>query len=297
MSARQHSQPGVQEKAPEGGLNTASWRIKVPKSTPQVDPLKRIDLSTALQYGTAGGYPPLLSLIRQFTTQLLHPTVPYQGGPGVILTCGSTDGFSKTVELISNTWNPDRDPVARRPGMLCERYVYNNALACVEPRGIQVVPVDIDSDGMMGKGPGGLEDVLENWDPRQGARPHFIYSVTMGHNPTGTVISVQRRREIYAICQRFDIIIVEDDPYWYLQFASAGEREAESRGELPKPAVPYTPPTPTGYEFLDSLIPSFMSIDVDGRVIRLDTFSKTVAPGCRLGWITAQPAFIERLER
>lgn len=119
----------------------------------------------------------------------------------------------------------------------------------------------------------------------------------MGHNPTGRVISLQRRHEIYAVCQRFDIIIVEDDPYWYLQFASAADREAESRGTVAKAPIPYSPQKRSGFDFLDSLVPSYLSIDVDGRVIRLDTFSKTVAPGCRLGWITAQPAFIERLER
>lgn len=53
----------------------------------------------------------------------------------------------------------------------------------------------------------------------------------------------------------------------------------------------------TGYRFLDELIPSFLSIDTDGRVIRLDTFSKTLAPGCRLGWITAQPKICEQLFR
>ena len=53
----------------------------------------------------------------------------------------------------------------------------------------------------------------------------------------------------------------------------------------------------SGYNFLDSLVPSYLSMDVDGRVIRLDTFSKTIAPGCRLGWITAQPAIVERLTR
>lgn len=296
-SAQSANERFLKQGRTENDVETASWRIKVPKSLPQPDPIKRIDLSTALQYGTAGGYPPLLSLIRQFTTELLHPSVPYRDGPGVILTCGSTDGFSKAVQLISNAWNPGHDPVSSRPGMICERYVYNNAIACVEPRGIQVVPVDIDSDGMLATGPGSLEDVLENWDPRQGKRPHFIYSVTMGHNPTGTVIPVKRRREIYAICKRFDIIIVEDDPYWYLQFASAAEREAESRGTVVRAADVYSPPNSTGYDFLDSLVPSYLSMDVDGRVIRLDTFSKTVAPGCRLGWITAQPAFIERLER
>jgi DNA-binding transcriptional MocR family regulator len=53
----------------------------------------------------------------------------------------------------------------------------------------------------------------------------------------------------------------------------------------------------SGFPFLDSLVPSYLSVDTDGRVLRLDTFSKTVAPGCRLGWITAQPAIIERILR
>jgi DNA-binding transcriptional MocR family regulator len=53
----------------------------------------------------------------------------------------------------------------------------------------------------------------------------------------------------------------------------------------------------SGFPFLDSLVPSYLSIDYEGRVIRMDTFSKTVAPGCRLGWITAQPAIVERILR
>lgn len=53
----------------------------------------------------------------------------------------------------------------------------------------------------------------------------------------------------------------------------------------------------SGFDFLDSLVPSFINIDTDGRVLRLDTFSKTVAPGCRLGWISAQPDLIERILR
>lgn len=120
----------------------------------------------------------------------------------------------------------------------------------------------------------------------------------MGHNPTGGVLPVRRRKELYAICQKYDVIIVEDDPYWYLQYPSADRAEARSR-QKPEPTaqVPPAPAKSSGYEFIDSLVPSFLSIDVDGRVVRLDTFSKTVAPGCRLGWITAQPAFIERYVR
>lgn len=140
--------------------------------------MKKIDLSTALQYGTAEGYPPLRSFIRQFTREHLHPNIPYLHGPEIILTCGSTDGFSKTIELIVEPWFPEVNDVADRPGMLCEVFVYASVLSQIGPRGVQVVPVEIDAEGMLADGPGGLEEVLENWDPRNGRRPHFIYSVT-----------------------------------------------------------------------------------------------------------------------
>jgi DNA-binding transcriptional MocR family regulator len=93
-------------------------------------------------------------------------------------------------------------------------------------------------------------------------------------------------------------MIIEDDPYWYLQFPSAAESEAVARNQPPPPAPPvHTFVKKSGYDFIDSLVPSYLNVDYDGRVIRLDTFSKTVAPGCRLGWITAQPAIVERLLR
>lgn len=93
-------------------------------------------------------------------------------------------------------------------------------------------------------------------------------------------------------------MIIEDDPYWYLQFPSAAATEADIRGQtLPPPDAPHNFNKSTGFAFLDSLVPSYLNFDTDGRVIRLDTFSKTVAPGCRLGWITAQPAIVERILR
>jgi DNA-binding transcriptional MocR family regulator len=114
-------------------------------------------------------------------------------------------------------------------------------------------------------------------------------------------MSVERRKEIYALCQRYDVIIIEDEPYWNLQFPSASSLAEQYRGESPSPNL-FTRNynahgRSSGFPFLDSLVPSYMSIDTDGRVVRLDTFSKTIAPGCRLGWITAQPAVIERILR
>ena len=128
---------------------------------------------------------------------------------------------------------------------------------------------------------------------------------SMGQNPTSGLLSLARHKQIYAICKHYDILIIEDDPYWYLQYPSANALSLQNRG---KPVSFNHPTTPTnyntlnngkssGFPFLDSLVPSYLAVDTDGRVIRLDTFSKTVAPGCRLGWITAQPLFVEKIQR
>jgi aromatic amino acid aminotransferase I / 2-aminoadipate transaminase len=62
-------------------------------------------------------------------------------------------------------------------------------------------------------------------------------------------LSIERRRRIYALCRRFDIMIIEDDPYYYLQYV---DEESE--------------------DTLDMLMPSFLSMDVDGRVVRVDRY-------------------------
>lgn len=120
-----------------------------------------------------------------------------------------------------------------------------------------------------------------------------IYIHSVGQNPTSGTLSVQRRKDLYALCKKYDVIIIEDDPYWYLQFPSAIARS----NKYPKVQNYNAAGRSSGFEFLDSLIPSYLSVDTDGRVVRLDTFSKTVAPGCRVGWITAQPKIVECILR
>jgi DNA-binding transcriptional MocR family regulator len=150
----------------------------VPHASGTDDPLRKIDLTTALQYGQAAGYPALFSFIRRFTRENLHPNVPYSNGPEIILTNGSTDGFAKTLEALSNVWSAERDWVQEREGILCEEFAYINAIQSARPRGLQIVPVRVDLEGMVPTGEGGLEDVLANWDFRTGKRPHLMYTVT-----------------------------------------------------------------------------------------------------------------------
>lgn len=71
---------------------------------------------------------------------------------------------------------------------------------------------------------------------------------------------LQRRKDIYKVCQKHDIIILEDEPYYFLQMEKYGE------------------PPSASTDLLSSLIPSFMSLDVDGRVLRLDSLSKVLPP-------------------
>jgi DNA-binding transcriptional MocR family regulator len=156
----------------------ASARVVVPHSAGIADPLRTIDLTSALQYGTAQGYPSLYYFIRKFALENLHPTIPYKGGAEIILTCGSTDGFSKTIQALSNEWSGSHDPIDEKPGLLVEEYCYMNAIQTAQPRGLTIAPVKIDDEGMMVSGKGGLEDVLENWDFSKGRRPHLMYTVT-----------------------------------------------------------------------------------------------------------------------
>jgi len=92
-------------------------------------------------------------------------------------------------------------------------------------------------------------------------RPRFIYTMPSLHNPTGVTMNADRRERLVTLAQRARVPIVEDDPY----------------GVLPLPAAPP----------LVALSPSY--------VIYLSTFSKTIAPSLRLGWITAPKTIYERL--
>jgi len=325
--------PSAASKHKDAYLNDPTpARVLVPHESKEPNLLHRIDLNTALQYGTAQGYPPLYGFIREFALTRMHPNIPYKDGAEVILTSGSTDGFAKTIECMTNPWIPG-NPTADREGLLCEEFAYMNAIQTARPRGMNIVPIAIDAEGMLAHGhPRSLYNVMSNWDVERdgGKRPHIMYTVTMGQNPTSGLLSVKRRKEIYEVCQKYDVLIVEDDPYFYIQFPHAANdfTQKHRNGELASInhfaesnlnyqtslAVPVRGSTvdsfgnacPTtrmkrgkssGSEFLDSLVPSYLSLDVDGRVIRLDTFSKTIAPGCRLGWITAQPSIVERILR
>ncbi|KAF7352816.1 Aminotran-1-2 domain-containing protein [Mycena venus] len=225
----------------------------------------------------SSGIPQLQKIVKEFSDKVYKPAY---SNYTTLLHAGNTDAWNKVVTTLCNPGE----------GVLVSKWTYPSAMASMQPYNIRPVPVDIDSQGMRSDA---LRTILTEWDAeaRGMSRPRVIYAVPIGENPTGTTTRVARKKEIYQICVEFDIILVEDDPYFVLQEGPYVPKSQRAR---------HSQNVGAGLDeekFIASLEPSYLRFDYQGRVIRLDTFSKTIAPGCRLGWYTCNPLFAERLER
>jgi kynurenine/2-aminoadipate aminotransferase len=83
-----------------------------------------------------------------------------------------------------------------------------------------LIPVRSDKHGL---DPSNLEQVLSRWDNSDITKdnsgiPKLLYLIPNGGNPTGHGLIEERKRRIYSIAQKYDLLILEDDPYYYLQF-------------------------------------------------------------------------------
>jgi len=165
----------------------------------------------------------------------------------VVVTSGSQEGLYFITTLLA------------KPGdlIVAEMPTYFGSLQLFQSLGIQVIPIPLDRHGMR-------VDVLEGVLAR--FRPRFLYTVPTFHNPTGCVLSLERRKKLLALSERYQLPIVEDDAYRHLHL------EVE-------------PP------------PALKSLDQSGNVIYLNTFSKLLFPGLRVGWIGASRPFARLLTR
>lgn len=149
----------------------------IPRTSVSERPHRTVDLDTSLQYGSSQGYPPLYAWLKKLVNTVYHPNIPYKGGTDVMINGGSADGLSKVYELLFNYWDEDVNNIRDREGLLIEEFVYGPPIAQLRPRDVNIVPVKMDMEGMLAHGPGGLLDVLENWDPSRGKRPHAVYLI------------------------------------------------------------------------------------------------------------------------
>ena len=117
----------------------------------------------------------------------------------------------------------------------------------------------LDEHGLV---PAALEETLAGL-AAEGRQAKFLYTVPNFHNPAGVTLATERRAEIVAICERYDVLIIEDNPYGLLGFDG-------------------------------QTLPALRSLAPD-RVVYLGSFSKTFASGVRVGWAFAPPAIRDKL--
>ncbi|CUS24167.1 LAQU0S14e01706g1_1 [Lachancea quebecensis] len=225
-----------------------------------------IPLSRALQYGFSMGQPELLSFVREHT-QLVHK-MQYKDWD-VLATIGNTGSWESTLRIFCN----------RGDTILAEKYSFSSSVYAAEAQGVNVFPVPLDADGLI---PERLEAILDNWNPET-PKPKLLYTIPTGQNPTGSSLSDDRKKEIYRIAQKHDFIIIEDEPYYFLQM-DAYEKDPSKRK-----AIKFA----SHDDFVNSLAKSFISLDTEGRVIRMDSFSKVLGPGTRLGWLVGSKKILK----
>ncbi|XP_036916312.1 kynurenine/alpha-aminoadipate aminotransferase, mitochondrial isoform X1 [Sturnira hondurensis] len=217
-------------------------------------------MKKALQYSQSAGIPELLSWLKELQLRLHNPPTLHcpssQEEMDICITTGSQDGLFKVFEMLTNSGD----------NVLLSEPVYSGILEALQPLGCNIIGVPCDEDGIM---PESLKAILSKWRPEDSKNPKkntpkFLYTVPNGNNPTGNSLTINRKKEIYELARKYDFLILEDDPYYFLQFNK-----------------PWTP--------------SFLSMDSDGRVIRSDSFSKVLSAGLRTGFISGPKPLIERV--
>lgn len=200
---------------------------------------------TALQYGSGQGYEPL----REHITQVMALEGITAHPDDVVVTTGSQQALDLVTKIFID---PGDVIVAEAPS-------YVGALGVFRAHEADVVHVPMDADGLI---PSELEATLARL-AAEGRRVKFLYTVPNFHNPGGVTLSLERRPHVLDICERYGVLVLEDNPYGLLGFD-------------------------------DEPLPALRSMRPEG-VIYLGSFSKTFAPGFRVGWAVAPHAVREKL--
>lgn len=193
-----------------------------------------------LNYNAVEGYYPLRESISQ-SMKLRHISASPKE---IMILSGSMQG----MDFITRTFITPRDVV------IVEEPTFMGAIQSFKIAGAKVIGVPMDEEGIK-------TDILEILLNKY--KPKFIYTIPTFQNPSGTLMSLKRRYEFLELAYKYQVPIIEDDPY----------------GELRYEGNP---------------IPSLKALDQYGYVIYLSTFSKTLFSGMRVGWIVAPSPVIKK---
>ncbi len=210
--------------------------------------------SGALQYSMTEGYRPLRQWIVEKMAQYRIEAAP----ENVLITSGSQQALDLIGKVLLNAG--DR--------VLTERPTYLGALQAWQAYQAEYVTVPIDDDGLR---------TGEQLERAVATGPKFMYVLPNFQNPGGVTLSLGRRWELIAVAERYGIPIIEDDPYGELRY----------EGEHIPPLVVLDATKLEGVNGNGRNL-------LNGNIIYLSTFSKTLAPGLRLGWMVAPASVIEK---
>jgi 2-aminoadipate transaminase len=196
----------------------------------------------SLQYSLTTGVPPL----RRYLAERVSKQGFKVDEANIQVTAGSQQGLDLVGRLFLE------------PGsvVITEIPTYLGAIQAFNFYGAKYVSVPMDENGI-------LIDQLE--DKVKESKPRIIYIVPNFQNPSGITLSEERRHQLVEIAKRYEVPIIEDNPYGELRYAGKD-------------------------------VPSIQSIGGD-YVIQLQTFSKIVSPGLRIGWISASKEIMALFER
>ncbi len=199
----------------------------------------------ALQYGATEGYGPLREQLAAFMANKGVQVAP----DGLIVTTGS----QQALDLIAKTMISTGDKV------IMEGPTFLATIQCFRLYGADVVSAPIDVDGVR-------TDALERLIVEH--RPKLIYLIPTFGNPSGAQLSLERRKRVLELAVKYQVPVVEDDPYGDLYF-----------DEPPPPALlALTPEVPGSRDWL----------------IYCGSLSKVLSPGLRIGWLIAPAALLTR---
>lgn len=197
----------------------------------------------ALQYGVSEGYTPL----RDITKKRMSEKYNILGeNDDLIITSGGQQAIEMTAKIFLN----EGDTV------LCEDPSFVGALNAFRSYGVNLVGIPMDDDGM------NIDILEEKLESEKNVK--IIYTIPTFQNPMGVTMSLPRRKRLLELAEKYDVMIIEDSPYFELRF----------RGEN---------------------IPTIKSLDNDGRVIFSGSYSKILAPGIRIGFACASKEIISKL--
>lgn len=208
--------------------------------------LIREDSRQALQYSpTEGSYD-----LRKVLSEKMSRDGKSCEADNLIITDGSQQGLDLLARILINAGDP----------VLVEEPAYIGGMSAFKSYGGVTVGIEMDSEGPI---PSSMEQTIKK-HTRDGRRPKVFYTVPNFQNPTGITTSLQRRYEILALASRYNIIIIEDNPYGDLYFEED---------------VPL----------------SYKAIDREDRVLYLGSYSKILIPGIRIGWLAGPKPLIEKV--